>query len=153
MSEANPQWKNWGDHPFVVVIGLAAAIIAIVAFVRDKTNSSPPPTPPASSIVGIWDQYVKDEDGRLIYIGKFVVTKQNERYSMGAKEWADPATIVRSVSLYDVTYDGEWWTFKSDWENGGTALFRLHRVSDTIFEGESTVNGQRRRINKWVKVE
>ncbi len=155
MSESKPQWRNWGDHPFVVILSVITGIIAIVIFVRDKPEpgSTPPSPPPAPSIVGVWDQYVKDADGKFIYVGKFVVSQQNGRYSMGAKQWADPAKTVRSVSLYDVTYNGEWWTFKSDWENGKKAVFHLRKISDTIFEGEAVVNDQRRESNRWLRAE
>lgn len=150
MSEPKPQWRNWGDHPIVVIIGLLAAAIAIWGFFWSKPDSPPPA---ARTIAGVWDQYVKDDAGKFIHVGRFVVSEQNGRYSMGAKAWADPAKTVRSVSLYDVTYNGEWWTFKSDWENGKKAFFRLKKVSDTIFEGEATAGDQRREMNRWVRAE
>jgi hypothetical protein len=43
MPESNSGWKNWGDHPIVVVIGLMAAIIAIISFFVAKENKQSEP--------------------------------------------------------------------------------------------------------------
>jgi len=98
-----------------------------------QISSSPPIVP----IVGVWKQYFYDAYGKLVYGGTYRVTKQQENYVMREDDSMKASNIVNSLGLFDITYDGDLWTFRSDWGNGLTGYFRLRRVSDTIFEGES----------------
>ena len=40
MTQQGSDWKNWGDHPFVVVIATVAGLIAIVTFSTGGSNLS-----------------------------------------------------------------------------------------------------------------
>lgn len=44
MAEHGSGWKNWGDHPIVVIISVVAGLIAILTFIftllKDKENAS-----------------------------------------------------------------------------------------------------------------
>jgi regulation of enolase protein 1 (concanavalin A-like superfamily) len=57
-----PGWRNWGDHPFVVIVSVMAALITIIVFITGvqnprslfPTSISPSPTsPPISRIESI----------------------------------------------------------------------------------------------------
>lgn len=51
MAQQGSGWRNWGDHPVVVIITIIAAIIGIAAFVTGKQNLSslwPTKAPPPS---------------------------------------------------------------------------------------------------------
>ena len=39
MSEPRSGWRNWGDHPIVVIIGLVAAVVSIITFLAVKQNT------------------------------------------------------------------------------------------------------------------
>ena len=111
------------------------------------------PSPPIAPIIGVWKQYFYDPYGKLVYGGTYRVTKQKENYVMYEEEHLKASNIVNSLGLFDVAYDGDLWTFKSDWGNGLIGHFRLRRVSDSIFEGESLLHGRIRDKNKWVRIE
>ena len=36
-TESKPSWRNWGDHPFVVLISAIASLITIIAFLTGKS--------------------------------------------------------------------------------------------------------------------
>lgn len=49
MSDKGGGWKNWGDHPLIVLLGSIAALVAIISFIQGQSNkatsSSTPPQP------------------------------------------------------------------------------------------------------------
>ncbi len=108
-------------------------------------------TPP--SLNGIWEQYIAKPTGSdFRLIGTFIVTKdRNDKLFIVTKEMSPNA--IQSLGIHGITYDGESWTFYSDWSSRQTAFFKLRRVSDNVFEGYSSVGGRIRDRNRWIKVE
>lgn len=58
-----PTWRNWGDHPYVVTVIVAAAIVTIVGFLWDRGRS--PNTPPSieSATIGRKQDSLGSESG------------------------------------------------------------------------------------------
>ena len=117
--------------------------------ISPNSAHTPNITTKPSSIVGQWKQYAYDTDGS-IYLGIFAVSKQGNSYSMSAYE--QPTNSINSVGLYDVDYDGKNWSFKSNWANGEKGTFKLHKVSNTVFEGDVLSNGRIVDKNRWIKI-
>ncbi|MEM6840434.1 MAG: hypothetical protein AAF609_26835, partial [Cyanobacteria bacterium P01_C01_bin.120] len=61
--------------------------------------------------------------------------------------------IINSIAVTNITYDGQTLTFQSSWDNGAAANFRMEKLSDTIFEGETRVNGQLVDRSRLVKIQ
>ena len=110
-------------------------------------------SPEAVDISGVWEQYGFSLDGSLQYLSKARVVKQDGAYIIALIDQIQGPNIINSKSVSDVTYDGQVLTFKSFWSNGEVATARLSRLSDTIFEGEITVNGESRGRTRILKIQ
>ena len=120
---------------------------------RDNSICIDSPNDANEDLSGVWEQYSADRYGNLIYVGEFLVTKQNGAFIMVPREQVQAPGIINAVSISDVTYNEKFWTFKSHWGNGMFAKFRLERVSSETFEGVSLVNGQIIGRDRWIKIE
>ncbi len=154
----------------IATIGLFATLGGAAMSNWDKIFSKPSPTvsqsgnsstasptmlpsPAKRSIAGTWEQYDFVENGNKKIIGKFRVTEQNNIYSIASLYQVNSPNTENSIAISDITYNGVLVTFTSTWSNGATTYFRLERISETMFEGEYTVNGERRGRTRMEKIE
>ncbi len=72
---------------------------------------------------------------------------------MAPKEQAQRSNSSNASSIFDITYNQVFWTFRMELLDGRMLSFKLQKVSDNSFEGSSYFNGQFPQINRWIKVE
>jgi hypothetical protein len=103
-------------------------------------------------LLGIWEQYSSNTMyGNYQKIGEFLVTKKNGAYIMAVKEQNNPS--IKTLSISEVMYDGNNWTFNSRLQNGFLINFELKKISDNRFEGRAIANGQIIQKDIWKKIE
>jgi hypothetical protein len=117
-----------------------------------------PITPTPQTIEGAWKQYVLDPIEGDIYIGTFVVSRYRGDYVISPRtqnegQMGDELTFQTSIGIFDVAYDGQRWTFNSNWGQGEVGNFELARKSATTFEGEIRVAGKLSNRTRMVKIE
>lgn len=148
---------------FALIVFLAIGLFSActTADVTPVKDSAGPEHAEPLSIEGLWKQYMMIEED-WIYGGTFIVTEENGVYAMdyyeeiAERQVASDSYIadtINSRGLFDITFDNNVWTFKSDWGNTGIGEFRLMPRYPDIFEGYSYLDGQRRTFNRWEKVE
>jgi len=127
------------------------------AAISTSQAATPEETRAASAgdvILGQWRQYVYDPgSGQWQLLGSVLVGKNALGYTMAPGEQVESPGILNSISIFDVKFDGYTWTFNSNWGQGRVGNFALRRVSDTLFEGDSSYAGQFLQRNRWVKVQ
>lgn len=106
----------------------------------------------ADAILGTWDQYALI-NGRYERLGRFTVLKNGSEFVMAPVEQSRDPTIVNSIGIDSVAFDGINWVFVSEWSNGGRGEFRLQRISATEFQGAVWIEGVRSTENRWVKID
>lgn len=117
-----------------------------------------PITPTAQTIEGAWKQYVLDPIEGDVYIGTFVVSRYRGDYVISPRtqnegQLNDQVTFQTSIGIFDVAYDGQRWSFNSNWGGGEVGNFELARKSPTMFEGEIRVAGKLSNRTRMVKIE
>jgi hypothetical protein len=153
----------------IALIGAIAAILAAVAApICSKLLSSDSSQPAAAvtptsgiespvvagiPIEGTWKQWVYDETQTPVELGAFVVSRQRGEYVISARRQNESERIMNTIGIFDVQYDGSLWTFNSHWGKGKVGNFHLQRQTDTVFEGEIRVAGEKPNRTKWVKIE
>ena len=110
------------------------------------------------NIEGAWKQYVLDPIEGDVYIGTFVVSRYRGDYVISPRtqnegQLNDQATFQTSIGIFDVAYDGQRWSFNSNWGKGEVGNFELARQSPTMFEGEIRVAGKLSNRTRMVKIE
>ena len=104
-------------------------------FLERATQS--PETP-----AGTWQQYVVDSDGAPIYLATFRFDEVDSDFAVQALD-IGPNTFPRNnFRTFGHEFDGQTWTFQSDWHQYGIATFRLRKgAADGSFEGYAYLNG------------
>ena len=112
------------------------------------------PTPNTPTIEGAWKQYAIVPEMDPVYLGTFVVSRYKGEWVMSPRTQTEGDDRVNTLGIFDVSYDGQRWTFNSNWgQTEGVGNFELDRVSPTVFEGEIRVAGRIPNRTRWVKVE
>ncbi len=120
----------------------------------DASVTQPSSTPTSGDdIAGVWEYYWLGDAGTLNYLAKVRIANQNNDYLISLVDQVTGGEVTTATAITDVTYNGEILTFQSSWSNGEVANFRLQKLSDTIFEGDATVNGQLRGRSRIVKIQ
>ncbi len=106
----------------------------------------------ADGLDGIWEQYVLQKSGNWddFCAAKFDVQRSPEGYD-ATTLWVNPRTGLKWAHTFSHRFDGRTWTFRSDWQNGRIAEFRLKRVSADVFIGWSYLHGQRLSRSVWLR--
>jgi hypothetical protein len=68
------------------------------------------------------------------------------------ENWTGGQSVMKSVGLQVVSYDGENWVFDSRYDQGVTARFQLHKTDENTFEGYSFVGGYEGDPNRWIRL-
>jgi hypothetical protein len=114
------------------------------------------PTPmiaDAPPIEGTWKQYVLSEDEGAVLLGTFVVAKVNGEYVISPRSQTEGEQFQNAIGVFDVAYDGNVWTYNTNWGNDEVGNFEFQRVSPTMFEGEIRVAGKLENRTRVVKIE
>jgi hypothetical protein len=164
------------DHSILIAcIGAGAAIVAALAkpiceaFIFDKPQPTPvaaaaapaspaapaavPITPTPYPLEGVWKQFVLDPVEGDVYVGTFVVGRSGGGYVISPRTQIEGERVEHSLGVFDVAYDGQTWTYNSNWGNGKISSFQFRRVSPTVFEGEIRVAGRFEGRTRVVKIE
>jgi hypothetical protein len=112
-----------------------------------------PVTPTPGGIEGAWKQYIVLQDQGEIYVGTFVVARSGGDYVVAPRTQTEGDSFQTSIGVFDVSYDGQRWTFNSNWGKGEVGNFALRRVSPTEFTGEIRIAGKFENNTKFVKIE
>jgi hypothetical protein len=121
---------------------------------KKSTASSAPIPVRGDIIIGTWQQYGLDATtSRWELFGTFVVVKVGGVYTISAREQRDAPGLLHSIGIFDVRSDGVSWTFNSNWGGGRVGNFRLHRVSDTQFDGTVYFSGRAIGITRWIRIQ
>ncbi len=91
-----------------------------------------------TDLEGVWTLYGDEE--KTIWLCKVRMTAANGGYTASTVEVSEdlgPGEVVTT----DHQYDGQKWTFKSDWNEEGKASFDLQRTGPDEFQGSATVDG------------
>ena len=131
-----------------LIFGLAATLAAL--YMTGATGES---QQPEVRIVGVWTQYYESgRSGKWTQHGAFRVFMKDDKLQMASEDQTKaPEGAIKSRGLFNVGFNGETWTFDSDWGNGRIGSFKLRRVNDDVYEGYSYLNDQRRDHNIWVR--
>lgn len=109
---------------------------------------------PGDILLGTWEHYAATSGSDFVYTARVVGTRLGDQYYLaivhqtGNRLQAEP-----SRGLSDVESDGTSLRFKSDWGDGEIAQFALHRVSDTVFEGLSVIQGKVWQFDRLTRVD
>lgn len=107
-------------------------------------------------LVGVWAQHSQHHSGTGSWqlISEFRVSLNDGRLEMKEHDISKlPANAFRTQGLTDMTFDGTYWTFKSDWgKERGVAFFKLRRVDSDTFEGYATLDGKKQQREIWRRV-
>lgn len=79
------------------------------------------------------------------------IIEQGTNYILAPIDQVKAPGYITSTGISAVAYDGELLTFKSFWDNGQVAHFRLQKLSETPFEGDITVEGQLKARTRMIK--
>jgi hypothetical protein len=97
----------------------------------------------AESPAGTWQQYVI-ADGQPVYLATFNFYPKGSDFDVSPVDVA-PCTFPQSgFRTFDHRYEGDRWSFRSDWHEYGVAQFELSRVDNNRFEGYAYLDGQPR---------
>lgn len=107
----------------------------------------------AQPIEGAWRQYILTQDEGDVYLGTFVVSRLRGEYLISPRSQPEGERLMNTLGVFDVSYNGEAWTFNSNWGGGEVGSFDLRRKSPTEFEGEIRVAGQLSNRTRFVKIE
>jgi hypothetical protein len=119
----------------------------------DPVRPESPVTPTPDTIMGAWKQYVLTPDEGDVYLGTFVVSQLRGEYVINPRTQSEGERMMNTLGVFDVSYNGERWTFNSNWGGGEVGNFELQRVSPTVFEGEIRVAGRLSNRTRFVKIE
>lgn len=89
---------------------------------------------------GVWQQYVESE-GRTFYLGTFSFTQEGDDYQVKILDISPYAYQHDKLSTFGHTFDGQKWSFCSDWQDHGIAVFDLERDEKGRFVGTASVDG------------
>lgn len=121
---------------------------------KKSTASSVSIPVPGDIIIGTWQQYGLDTTtSQWQLLGTFVVAKVDGVYTISAREQRESPGLSNSIGIFDVRSDGASWTFNSNWGGGRVGNFRLHRVSDTQFDGTVYFSGRVNGITRWIRIQ
>lgn len=107
--------------------------------------------PAESGLAGIWEQYAVVDSETDIYLGEFAVSRLGDEYQMSARTQVQHPLIINSLGIFDVEYDGDIWTFRSDWGDGNIGRFVLERESEDVFEGHAWLGDEPGPRTRWVR--
>jgi hypothetical protein len=109
---------------------------------------------PGDILLGTWEHYAAPPGNDFVYTSRVVGTRLGAQYYLaivhqtGNRQQASP-----SRGVFDVESDGTSLRFKSDWGDGEIAQCALHRVSDTVFEGMSVIEGKVWQLDRFTRVD
>ncbi|WP_372365265.1 hypothetical protein [Candidatus Uabimicrobium sp. HlEnr_7] len=96
---------------------------------------------------GRWKQYSLSYE----YYGTFEVSKNGTLYEMKLVHGSEDLDLLHPVALTDVCFDGNLWSFCSDWGEHGVALFKLQRIHANRYEGYAHQEGWRGNKTIWLR--
>jgi hypothetical protein len=126
---------------------------AVATDPADPARVDSPITPTPDTIMGAWKQYVLTPDEGDVYLGTFVVSQLRGEYVISPRTQSEGDRMMNTLGVFDVSYNGERWTFNSNWGGGEVGNFELQRVSPTVFEGEIRIAGRLSNRTRFVKIE
>lgn len=95
------------------------------------------------SPAGVWRQYVV-ADEEIVYLATFSFQEERGDYAVQALD-VGPCTFPQSgFRTFSHRFDGQRWSFHSDWHQYGVAEFQLERVGQDRFEGYAYLDGSPR---------
>ncbi len=106
----------------------------------------------ADRLDGVWEQYLLQKSGNWddFCAAKFELQLTSQGYD-ATTLWVNPRTGLKWARTFNHRFDGRMWTFRSDWQNGRIAEFRLKRVNADVFIGWSYLRGQRLSRSVWLR--
>jgi len=119
----------------------------------DDRDITPTPMTKTHGIEGAWKQYVLTEDEGAVYMSTFVVSSGEDGYVISPRSQVEGERFQTSLGVFDVAYDGDRWSYNSNWGDGEVGNFELARVSPTVFEGDIRLAGKLLRRTRLVKVQ
>ena len=106
-----------------------------------------------ADLCGKWEQRCL-VSGKWMRLGTFEVTlERGKKLEMKLSEKTQFAEKLGSNGISNVDLTANVWTFDSDWGAAGTANFSLAQDELGRFVGYPYVNGNRRSLNLWVKLD
>lgn len=97
---------------------------------------------PGDMILGVWLHYCSVDNSDYEYVSRFVVTKSDGEYYMSIIDQRGAPDFQPAIAITNVECDGKVWTFNSNWDRGEIGAFKSFRITDYLFEGCSTFNGE-----------
>lgn len=97
------------------------------------------PAGEAQSPEGVWHQYAEC-DGQSYYLGTFRFTERGGDFDIELLDISPHAYPQNELRTFGHRFDGESWTFYSDWKIHGVAHFELKRRADGHFVGTARVD-------------
>jgi hypothetical protein len=143
----------------VAAIGGIVFIVMSSGYPDNSAKTAPVAVPQkprqaGDSILGTWKQYSYDQTSqKWEYLGTFDVAKVNGSYIISAREQRESSGIMNTIGIFDVQSDGKSWTFNSNWGHGAVGNFSMHRISETVFEGDVAVEGRPAGSTKFVRIQ
>jgi hypothetical protein len=139
-------------------VGWLAIIITLVALLCSfhgarslnkpldpAAESSPPPSANNPlAICGNWEQFVVVPHGKPIYLLRWKVSRVENKYEIQTLD-VSANSFLRDIRTFNHQYDGQTWTFDSDWHERGIAHFVLRPTSNAEncdWTGWSYLNGK-----------
>jgi hypothetical protein len=132
-------------------IGATVALVSLCMMERSG-RSQQPEVKKACSIVGVWTQYYEHEKTERSAHGTFRVALKDGKVQMTIEDQTKaPEDSINTKGLFNVKTDGATWEFHSDWGDDRTAVFKLKRVNDDVYEGYSYLDNQKVNHNIWIR--
>jgi len=109
---------------------------------------------PGDILLGTWEHYAGPPGRDFVYTARVVGTHLAGQYYLAiVHQTGNRLQVSPSRGLSDVESDGRILRFKSDWGDDAIAQFELHRVSDSVFEGMSVINGELWQFDRIIRID
>ncbi len=96
------------------------------------------PAVTTESPAGVWHQYAEC-DGQSYYLGTFRFVERAGDFDIELLDISPHAYPQRDLRTFGHQYDGQSWSFYSDWKVHGIARFELKRKAEGHFVGTAQV--------------
>ncbi len=106
------------------------------------------------NLSGIWQQKLLMPSGEWKNAGTFEVREDpSGKLSMTPHRQPNSPDLIPSNGISNVEQVADVWTFDSDWGNGNLGSFVLKADKRGRYVGYSYLNGQKRTLNLWIRIE
>lgn len=117
-------------------------LVASLGVYQAGSTSLQPPTR-AETPAGTWQQFAI-ADGEPVYLATFTFREVDGDFEVDPLDVAPCTQPQADFHTFDHHYDGQGWTFQSDWHQYGVARFELQKVAENRFEGYAYLDGVQR---------